>query len=75
MTLLGFRVAPCHGHLECAKHIYGYFSKMQHMAICICVDEPDYSDIPDPQYDWSRTVYGELQEGSVTEYRKSFSKS
>ena len=34
---------------------------MRHAAICIHVDEPDYSD-PDLDYDWSKTVYGEPDE-------------
>ena len=25
-------------------------------------EEPDFSDLPDLQYDWSRSVYGELTE-------------
>jgi hypothetical protein len=62
MTLSGFRVAPRRGHLERVKRVYGYLSKMRHAAIRIRTGEPDYSDLPDPQYDWSRTVYGTLEE-------------
>ena len=29
--------------------------------ICIHTDEPDYSDIPDPKYDWTE-IYGDLNE-------------
>ena len=32
MTMSGFRVAPRHGHLERVKRIYGYLSKMKHLA-------------------------------------------
>jgi hypothetical protein len=35
---------------------------MQHAAIRVCIDEPDYSDIPDFDYDWSKTVYRDLKE-------------
>jgi hypothetical protein len=28
----------------------------------VCTDEPDYSDILDFDYDWSKKVYGELEE-------------
>ena len=35
---------------------------MRHAAIRIRVDEPDYSDLPHHDYDWSKTVYGELKE-------------
>ena len=62
MTLSGFRVAPRRGHLDRAKRIYGYLAKMRHAAIRVRTDEPDYSDIPDFDYDWSKTVYGELEE-------------
>ena len=35
---------------------------MRHAVIRIRTDEPDYSDLPDIEYDWSRSVYGELKE-------------
>jgi hypothetical protein len=62
MTLSGFRIAPRRGHLDRVKRIYGYLAKMRHAAIRVCTDEPDYSDIPDFEHDWSKTVYGELKE-------------
>jgi hypothetical protein len=62
MTLSGFRVAPRRGHLDRAKRVCGYLSKMKHAAIRIRVDEPDYSDIPIFDYDWSQTVYGNVKE-------------
>ena len=67
MTLSAFRAAPRRGHLEHAKRIYGYLAKMRHAAIRVRTDEPDYSDIPDFQYDWSRSVYGELKEITPTD--------
>ena len=33
MTLSGFRVAPCQGHLDHAKHIFGYLAKMKNAVI------------------------------------------
>ena len=30
--------------------------------IRVRIDEPDYSDIPDFEYDWSKSVYGEVHE-------------
>ena len=62
MTMSGFRVAPRIGHLEPVKRICGYLSKMRNAVIRIRSDEPDYSDVPDIRYDWSRSVYGELTE-------------
>lgn len=62
MTLSGFRSAPRKGHLDRAKRIFGYLAKMRHAAIRIRTEEPDYSDAPDPQYDWSYSVYGDCKE-------------
>jgi len=62
MTLSSFQAAPCHGHMECVKHIYGYLAKMKSAAIRICTSEPDYSAIPEQDFDWMHTVYGELKE-------------
>jgi hypothetical protein len=67
MTLSGFRAAPRRGHLDRIKRIYGYLAKMRHAVIRIRTEEPDYSDIPDTQYDWSRSVYGELEELKPTD--------
>jgi hypothetical protein len=62
MTMSGFRVAPRKGHLESVKRMCGYLSKMWNAVIRIRTDEPDHSDLPDIQYDWSRSVYEELTE-------------
>jgi hypothetical protein len=62
MTLSGFRFSPRRGHLNRVKRVYGYPSKMRHAAIRVRIEEHDYSDIPDFDYDWSKTVYGNLKE-------------
>ena len=62
MTMSGFRVAPRKGHLERLKRIYGYLSKMRFAAIRVRTEEPDFSDLHDAQYDWSKSVYGEVEE-------------
>jgi hypothetical protein len=62
MTLSGFREAPRHGHLDRVKRVYGYLSKMRHGMIRVRTDEPDYSDIPDFEYDWSKSIYGHVEE-------------
>jgi hypothetical protein len=49
------------GLLERLK-IYGYLLKMRHAAIRIYTEEPDYSDLPEIEHDWSRLVYGEVNE-------------
>jgi Reverse transcriptase (RNA-dependent DNA polymerase) len=62
MTMSSSRAAPRQGHLERLKRIYGYLSKMRHAAIRIRTEEPDYSDLPDLEPDWARSVYGEVKE-------------
>ena len=74
MTMSGFRVAPRRGHLERLKRIYSYLSKMRHAAIRIRVDEPDYSDVPDFEYDWSQTVYGNVKEHKPSDAPKPLGK-
>jgi hypothetical protein len=62
MTMSGFHIAPRIGHLERLRRIYGYLSKMRLASICVRTEEPDYSDIPDHQYNWTYTVYGNIKE-------------
>jgi hypothetical protein len=61
MTLSGFRSAPRKGHLDRAKRLVSYLSKMKHGKIRFRVGEPDYSDLPVPEYDWFR-IYGDSKE-------------
>ncbi len=62
MTLSDFWATPRQGHLDHVKCIYGYLAKMKHSALRIRTEEPDYSDLPNVEYDCSRSVYGELKE-------------
>ena len=62
MTMSSYRVAPCVGHLDRLKRIVGYLVKMKHGFTRIQTDEPDFSDMPPKQYDWSHTVYGTVKE-------------
>jgi hypothetical protein len=62
VTMSSFRAAPRKGHLDRLKRIYGYLAKMRHAGILIRTEEPDYSDLPDLEHDWSKSVYGEITE-------------
>ena len=62
MTMSSFRQAPRVGHLERCKRIYGYLSKFRNAVIRIRTEEPDYSDIDVPEYDWTKTIYGDVRE-------------
>ena len=57
MSMSRFRAAPRQGHLQRAKRIFGYLSKMRHSNIRIRVEMPDFSNIPEKTYDWSNTCY------------------
>jgi hypothetical protein len=62
MTMSSFRALPRIGHLDRVKRIYSYLAKFKTAALRIRVNEPDFSDIPDPQYDWAYSVYGDGEE-------------
>ena len=62
MTLSSFRALPREGHLERAKRVVCYLSKMKHGKIRIRVHEPDYSGIPDNRHEWEHSVYGNVEE-------------
>jgi Reverse transcriptase (RNA-dependent DNA polymerase) len=62
MNLSGFRIAPRIGHLKRLQRIYGYLSKMRFTSIRVRTEEPNFSDIPDPEYDWAYTVYGKIKQ-------------
>jgi hypothetical protein len=62
MTMSTFRSAPRKGHMERVQRIFGYLYKMKHAIIRVRTGEPDYSALPDMEYDWTRSVYGEIKE-------------
>jgi len=35
---------------------------MKEAEICMRTGEPDYSDLPVEEYDWTKTVYGDITE-------------
>ena len=62
MSMSRVRLAPKIGHLERMKRLYGYLVKTKHFAIRYRAKEPDYSHLPKQEYEWSRTVYGNVKE-------------
>ena len=61
-TMSRFRSATRKGHLERLQRIYGYVLKTKHYSTRYRTKEPDYSYLPNMKYDWSYTVYGNVQE-------------
>ena len=72
MTLSSFRAAPREGHLERAKRIYGYLRKMKHAAIRFRTGLPDYSSIPNEEYDWEKSIYGNMEESLPHDAPKAY---
>jgi hypothetical protein len=60
MTLSGFRASPRRGNRDRVKRIYGYLETMLPNEFVFC--SLIISDIPDFQYDWSKSVYGESKD-------------
>mmetsp|Transcript_22839 Transcript_22839/g.34607 ORF Transcript_22839/g.34607 Transcript_22839/m.34607 type:complete len:177 (+) Transcript_22839:2770-3300(+) len=67
MTMSSFRSAPRKGHLDRVKRICGYLWKMKNGVIRFRTNEPDYSEIPNVEYDWARSVYGVVREEIPTD--------
>ena len=62
MSMSSFRSGPKIGHLERMKRLYGYLAKTKHFAIRYTTKESDYSHLPKQEYEWTRTVYGNVKE-------------
>ena len=57
-----FRAAPRQGHMDRLKRIYSYAIRTKDCAIRFRTDQPDYSFLPDQDFDWTYSVYGNVQE-------------
>ena len=57
-----FRAQPRQGHLERLKTIFAYVIRTKDYATRFRTTEPDYSYLPDQNFDWAHTVYGHVQE-------------
>lgn len=60
-TLSSFSAAPREGHLEYLKRVVGYLVGMSDGYIRYRTHEPDFSSLPHIEYDWSKTVYGNVR--------------
>ena len=61
-TMSWFRAAPRQGHMDRLKMIYFYAIRTKDNAIRFRTDQPDYSFLPDQDFDWIYSVYGNVQE-------------
>jgi hypothetical protein len=62
MTMSRFRVAPRKGHLDRLKQMYGYLKKFATGAIRIRVEQPNLDNLPNQDFDWCYSVYGNVKE-------------
>jgi hypothetical protein len=62
MSMSSLRTLPWHGHLDQAKCMVGYLSKFRLAKIWVLTNEPDYSDVERIEYDWTKSVYGDISE-------------
>ena len=61
-TMSRSRAAPRKGHMDRLKRIYSYAIRTKDYAIRFRTDQPDYSFIPDQDFDWIYSLYGIVQE-------------
>ena len=61
-TMSRFRAAPWQGHMDGLKKIYSYAIRTKDYAIRFRTNQPDYSFLPDQDFDWTYSVYGNVQE-------------
>ena len=62
ITMSRFQAQPRQGHLERLKRIYAYVIRTKDYATRFRTTEPDYSYLPDQNFDWAHTIYGHVQE-------------
>ena len=62
MSMSRFRSASKFGHLERMKKLYGYLVKTEHFAIRYRTKKSNISHLPNQEYEWTRTVYGNVKE-------------
>jgi hypothetical protein len=67
VTMSRYRIQPRKGHIDRCKQIFGYINEMSDGGIRYRTQEPDFSNLPDNAYDWSRTVYGNEKERVPTD--------
>ena len=60
-TMSRYRAAPRQGHMDRLKRIYSYAIRTKDYAIWFRTDQPDYSFLPDQDFDWTYSGYGNVQ--------------
>ena len=58
--MLRFSTATRQGPMDRFKRIYSYAIRTGDYVIRLRTDEPDYSFLPDQDFDWTYTAYGDV---------------
>ena len=61
-TMSKSRAAPRQGHMDRLKRIYSYAIRTKDYALRFRTDQRDYSFLPDQDFDWIYSIYGNVQE-------------
>ena len=61
-TMSRFRAALRQGYMDRLKRIYSYATRTKDYAISFRTDQPDYSFLPDQDFDLTYSIYGYVQE-------------
>ena len=61
-TMSWFRAAPRQGHMDRLKRIYSYAIRTREYAPRFRTHQPDHSFLPDQDFDWTYSVYGDVHE-------------
>ena len=62
IAMTRFRAQPRQRHLERLKRIYAYVIRTKDYATRVRTTQPDYSYLPNQNFDWAHSVYGHVQE-------------
>ena len=62
VTMSRFRAAPRQGHMNRLKRICTYAIRTKDYAVRFRTDQPDYSFLPEQDFDWTSSVYGDVHE-------------
>ena len=59
-TMSRFRAAPRQGHMDRLKRIYAYVTRTKDYAARFRTDKPGYSFLPEQDFDWTYSAYGDV---------------
>ena len=61
-TMSRFRASPRQEHMDRLRRIYSYAIRTKDYAIRLRTEKPDYSFLPDQEFNWTYSVYGYVHE-------------